>query len=33
LRQKGGVFLFWTGNVFSNRSSVFCPRMAKWGVC
>jgi hypothetical protein len=34
LRKKRGVFFyFWTGNVFPNRSSVFCPRMAKWGVC
>jgi hypothetical protein len=33
--QKGGVFFlfFWTGNVFPNRSSVFCPRMAKGKVC
>jgi hypothetical protein len=34
LWQKGGVILiFWTGNVFPNRSSDFCPRMAKGGVC
>jgi hypothetical protein len=33
LDKKGEYFLFWIGNVFSNRSSVFCPRMAKWGVC
>jgi hypothetical protein len=33
LRQKGGVFfLFWTGNVFPNRSSIFFYlRMAKRG--
>jgi hypothetical protein len=31
--KKGEYFLFWTGNVLPNRSSVFCPRMAKGGVC
>jgi hypothetical protein len=30
--KKRVFFLFWTGNVFLNRSSDFCPRMAKWGV-
>jgi hypothetical protein len=30
--KKGEYFLFWTENVFPNRSSVFCPRMAKRGV-
>jgi hypothetical protein len=30
--KKGEYFLFWTGNVFPNKSSVFCPRMAKGGV-
>jgi hypothetical protein len=34
LRQKrGSIYLFWTENVFLTRSSDFCPRMAKWGVC
>jgi hypothetical protein len=45
LRPLGGVILMtvilmtvrgsnsWTGNVFPNRSSDFCPRMAKRGVC
>jgi len=34
LRQKrGSIYLFWTGNVFLTRSSDFCPRMNKWGVC
>jgi hypothetical protein len=27
--KKGEYFLFWTGNVFSNQSSVFCRKMAK----
>jgi hypothetical protein len=31
--KKGEYFLFWTRNVFSNWSSVFCSKMAKWGVC
>jgi hypothetical protein len=31
--KRGSNFYFWTGNVFPNRSSDFCPRMAKWGVC
>jgi hypothetical protein len=31
--KKGSNFYFWTGNVFPNRSSDFCPRMAKGGVC
>jgi len=31
--KNGEYFLFWTSNVFPNRSSVFCPRMAKKGVC
>jgi hypothetical protein len=31
--KKGSNFWVWTGNVFSNRSSDFCPRMAKGGVC
>jgi len=26
-------FYFWTGNVFPNWSSDFCPSMAKGGVC
>jgi hypothetical protein len=26
-------FYSWTGNVIPNRSSYFCPRMAKRGVC
>jgi len=33
LDKKGEYFLFWTGNIFPNRSSVFCHRMAKGGVC
>jgi len=31
--KKVSNFYFWTGNVFPNRSSDFCPRMAKEGVC
>jgi hypothetical protein len=31
--KMGSNFYSWTGNVFPNRSSDFCPRMAKWGVC
>jgi hypothetical protein len=31
--KRGSIFLFWTENVFPNWSSVFCPRMAKGGVC
>jgi len=31
--KRGSFFFFWTGNVFPNRSSVFCPRMAKGKVC
>jgi hypothetical protein len=31
--KMGSNFYFWTGNVFPNRSSDFCPRMAKGGVC
>jgi len=31
--KNGGYFVFWTENVFPNRSSVFCPRMAKGEVC
>jgi hypothetical protein len=33
--EKNGEYFccFWTGNVFPNWSSVFCPRMAKDGVC
>jgi hypothetical protein len=31
--KRGSNFYFWTGNVFPNRSSYFCPRMAKGGVC
>jgi hypothetical protein len=31
--KKGESFYFWTENVFPNRSSDFCPRMAKGGVC
>jgi hypothetical protein len=30
--KKGSNFYFWTGNVFPNRSSDFCPKMAKGGV-
>jgi hypothetical protein len=30
--KRGSNFYFWTGNVFPNRSSDFCPRMAKRGV-
>jgi hypothetical protein len=34
LKPLGGViFYFWTGNVFPNRSSDFCPKMAKGGIC
>jgi hypothetical protein len=33
LDKKREYFLFWTGNVFPNRSSVFCPRMAQGRVC
>jgi hypothetical protein len=29
--KRGSNFYFWTGNVFPNRSSDFCPRMAKRG--
>jgi hypothetical protein len=28
----GSNFYFWTGNVFPNWLSDFCPRLAKWGV-
>jgi hypothetical protein len=31
--KRGSNFYFWTGNVFPNRSSDFCHRMAKGGVC
>jgi hypothetical protein len=31
--KKGEYVAFWTGNVFLTRSSDFCPRMAKGGVC
>jgi len=31
--KRGSDFYFWTGNVFPNRSSDFCPRIAKGGVC
>jgi hypothetical protein len=31
--KKESNFYFWTGNVFPNRLSDFCPRMAKGGVC
>jgi len=31
--KRGSNFYFWTGNVFPNRLSDFCPRMAKGGVC
>jgi hypothetical protein len=31
--KRGSNFYFWTGNVFPNQSSDFCPRMAKVGVC
>jgi hypothetical protein len=30
--KKGSIFCFRTGNIFPNQSSVFCPKMAKWGV-
>jgi hypothetical protein len=30
--KRGSNFYFWTGNVFSNRSSDFCPRMGKGRV-
>jgi hypothetical protein len=31
--KRGSNFYFRTGNVFPNRSSDFCPKMAKGGVC
>jgi hypothetical protein len=31
--KRGSNFNFWIKNVFLNRSSDFCPRMAKGGVC
>jgi hypothetical protein len=32
--DKNGEYVsFWTGNVFLNQSSDFCPKMAKMGVC
>jgi hypothetical protein len=31
--KMGSNFYFWTGNVFPNQSSDFCPRMAKGGAC
>jgi len=31
--KRGSNFCVWTENVFPNRSSDFCPRMAKGGVC
>jgi hypothetical protein len=31
--KRGSIFYFWTGNVFPNRSTDFCPKMAKGGVC
>jgi hypothetical protein len=31
--KRGSNFYFWTGNVIPNRSSDFCPKMAKGGVC
>jgi len=33
LRQKGGVFFYLDRNYIFNRSSDFCPKMAKGGVC
>jgi len=33
LRQKGGVFFYLDWDCISNRSSDFCPKMAKGGVC
>jgi hypothetical protein len=31
--KKGQYFLIWTRIVFLNRSSDFCPRMVKGGIC
>jgi hypothetical protein len=31
--KRESKFYFWTGNVFPNRSSDFCPRMVKGGIC
>jgi len=33
LWQKGGVIFYLERDCIFNRSSDFCPRMAKWGVC
>jgi hypothetical protein len=33
LRQKGGVIFDLDQDCIFNRSSDFCPRMAKGGVC
>jgi hypothetical protein len=31
--KKGGVIFDLDRDCIFNRSSDFCPRMAKWGVC
>jgi hypothetical protein len=31
--KRGSIFLIWTGIVFLNWSSDFCPRIAKEGDC
>jgi hypothetical protein len=31
--KRESIFNFWTVIVLLNRSSEFCPRMAKGGVC
>jgi hypothetical protein len=33
LRHLGGVIFDLDRNCIFNRSSDFCPRIAKWGVC
>jgi hypothetical protein len=33
LRQKGEYLFVLDWECIFNRSSDFCPRMAKWGVC
>jgi hypothetical protein len=32
-QKRGVIFIFGPGMYFPNRSSDFCPRMAKGGVC
>jgi hypothetical protein len=33
MTKRGSNFCFWTGIVFLTGQVIFCPKMAKEGVC